>query len=290
MRQIYQLDGPIRMIEARHGTLLYNQHCHWVGKALETYGEYCEHEVHLFRSLVLPEQVIWEIGANTGSQAVPLAKMVPRGAYVGFEPQAELFKILTSNLCVNGLSHARAFNIALGEQSGLIDVPPVNYNQPGNFGGLSLLAKEGQKKGTPVEVRSPDELHWLPQPHFIKIDVEGMEAMVLRGARQLIARMQPVMYIENDRPDQSAALIQLLWDMGYELYWHIADYFNRNNHFGVASNIYGEVKSVNMLCLPKASPLRIQGLTKITDTLNHPMRPVLPKGTIQGSLVKSGGK
>lgn len=115
MRKIYQFDDPVRMVEARYRNMLYNQYCHWVGKALELYGEYCEHEMDLFRQILKPTDNVWEIGANTGSQSVGLAKMIPNGEFVGFEPQIEIYKIFCSNLTLNNCENARAMNIALAD-------------------------------------------------------------------------------------------------------------------------------------------------------------------------------
>lgn len=179
MKKIYQFNQPVRMIEGRYGHMVYNQNCQWVGRALEYYGEYCEHEMTLFKKLIKTTDVVWEIGANTGSQAVGLAQFVSQGHYVGFEPQVELFKIATTNLTLNGLQNARVLNIALGNTDGVIELPSVNYDMPTNFGGVSML--QGGVSGNQVEVRKIDSLTWLPQPNFVKMDVEGMESMVLSG-------------------------------------------------------------------------------------------------------------
>lgn len=72
MKSIYTFSDPIRLVEGRHGYMAYNQYCHYVGRALELYGEYCEHEIELISALLKPEDVIWEIGANTGSMSVAL--------------------------------------------------------------------------------------------------------------------------------------------------------------------------------------------------------------------------
>lgn len=271
MRTIYQFQDPVRMVEARYGHLAYNQYCHWIGKALELYGEYCEHEVMLFRQLIKPTDVIWEIGANTGSQSPALAAMAPQGKFVGFEPQVELFKIFVTNLTLNNCENAIPMNVALGEEEGIITLPAVNYHQPNNFGGVSLIGN-GARSGVAVELRRIDKLTWLPQPNFIKMDVEGMESMVLRGGKETIQKQKPIMYIENDRVDKSPELISLLWEYGYDLYWHITPYFNPDNYFKNKSNIYGNACSFNMLCIPQARGMSVQGLPKIMDKDYHPLK------------------
>jgi hypothetical protein len=65
--------------------------------------------------------------------------------------------------------------------------------------------------------------------HLVKIDVERMEREVIEGVRALIERSRPFLYIENDRVEESAALISLIQDCGYRLWWHIPPLFNPDN-------------------------------------------------------------
>ena len=251
--------------------MAYNQHCQWIGKALELYGEYCEHEISIFKRIIKETDVVWEIGANTGSQSTALAAMVPQGQFVGFEPQIELFKILTTNLTLNNFENAISLNIALGEEDGVITLPAVNYHQPHNFGGVSLIAGL-EESNTSIEIRKIDSLSWLPSPNFIKIDVEGMESMVLRGGLQTISSKKPTMYIENDRVEKSPQLISFLWELGYDLYWSISTYYNEDNFFKNSNNIYGGISSFNMLCIQNEKIKNIDGLIKITDKDAHPLK------------------
>lgn len=258
------------MTEGRHGYMVYNPHCQWIGRALELYGEYCEEEVQLFGKIIKGTDIIWEIGANMGSQSVALSKMVPEGRFFGFEPQIELFKILTSNLTLNGCENATPINLALGEEDGVLNLPAINYHQPNNFGGISLIDNT-KKSDFSVEMRSIDSLSWIPSPNFMKIDVEGMEIMVLRGGFATISAKRPIIYIENDRIEKSAALISQLWSFGYTLYWHITPYYNPENYFKNKTNIYSRIGSYNMLCIHKDAGLNISGLPKITDKDMHPL-------------------
>src|SRR5262249_31324528 len=122
----------------------------------------------------------------------------------------------------------------------------------------------GWSEGERVSRVTVDSLD-LPACHLIKIDVEGMEGEVIAGAEQTIRRFRPVLYMENDRPEQSVALIRQVLDLGYRLYWHLPPLFNPQNYFRVAENVFGRIVSVNMLGLPASVHQEVQGLHEITD-------------------------
>jgi hypothetical protein len=117
--------------------------------------------------------------------------------------------------------------------------------------------------GEPVRVIALDSLD-LPVAHVLKIDVEGMEADVLAGAKALIARCRPVLYLENDRRKKSAALIGLLDALGYACWWHMPPLFNPENFAGSQENIFPGIVSVNLLCLPKERPAVMEGFRKVS--------------------------
>jgi hypothetical protein len=102
--------------------------------------------------------------------------------------------------------------------------------------------------GEPVNVIRLDGLR-LEHCHFIKIDVEGMELLVLQGASALIERFKPILYVENDRAQKSDALIKHLAAIGYRLHWHTPPLFNPQNFLKNPKNNFGNIVSANMLCL-----------------------------------------
>ena len=108
----------------------------------------------------------------------------------------------------------------------------------------------------------------LERVDFIKLDVEGFEAKVLEGAANTIERCRPIMYIENDRAEKSAELIQRLFDMGYRLWWHTPPLFSPNNVRGNTVNLFPGIVSINMLAIHR-DMRPIEGLRPIlsaTDT------------------------
>ena len=141
MKQINKLADPQRMIEGRHGFFVYNSNDTYIGKSLELYGEYCEHEVVLFSKLINEGDIVLEIGANIGSQTVSLSRMVGnKGMVYAFEPQPVLFQNLCANLSINSCHNVRAFPFACGGNEGHIFLPEVNYNQVNNFGAIIVFS------------------------------------------------------------------------------------------------------------------------------------------------------
>jgi FkbM family methyltransferase len=231
----------------RHGVVCYNKNDVYIGKAFDQYGEFSEGEIDLFRLFAADKNVVLDIGANIGAHSLFFAKAVgPDGQVHAFEPQRIVFQILCANMALNHITNAYCYNIALGKRFGKVLVPQVQPWESFNFGGLSL---GGYDFGEEVEVKTVDGLK-LSKCDFIKIDAEGMELEVLMGAANTLKKLQPIMYVENDRQDKSAELIRYIDSLGYDMYWHKPALFNPQNFFNIPENIFGEIVSVNMICLP----------------------------------------
>ena len=70
-------------------------------------------------------------------------------------------------------------------------------------------------------------------------------------------RDRPVIYVENDREEQSAGLIGCLLGMNYRLWWHVPFLYNPDNFLANPENVYPGVVSFNMLCLPAEQAAQI---------------------------------
>lgn len=247
--------------DTRHGRMLYLKGDRFVGRSLELYGEYSEFECELFAKLVPQGGVVVEVGANIGTHTVPLARMVgPQGAVLAFEPQRVIHQILCANVAMNGLFNVHTHHAAVGRERGRILVPPVNYMAEGNFGGVAMGATQGEE----VPVVPLDDFA-LSSLNLLKVDVEGMEAEVLRGAGRLIARHRPPMYVENDRKEKSPALIGLILELGYQAWWHFPPLFNPANFDKRGENVFGNIVSGNLLCMPQEANVNVQGLRPVKE-------------------------
>jgi hypothetical protein len=148
-------------------------------------------------------------------------------------------------MALNNVTNTVCYWTALTDKPGVVSVPILDPHQLHNFGGVGL----GQyTRGDQLATMRADSFN-LSKCRLIKVDVEGMESEVLRGASGIIERHHPILYVENDRPANSTSLITLIHSFGYELYWHRPYLYNRDNFFGNSHNEYLNVISQNMLCI-----------------------------------------
>jgi FkbM family methyltransferase len=196
-----------------------------------------------------------------------LARACAPGRLIAFEPQQRVFQLLCANLVMNGVTNALAFPDAVGAAAGTALIPKIDYSSAYNFGSVSASKTAPSDvlswdDGQPTRVVAIDDLA-LPACDFLKIDVEGFEAQVLRGAQATIARCRPVLYVENDRASQQAELIALIDGMGFAQFWHVAPLFHRDNFNGATGDVFNKAISLNMLCVPNESGMSIAGFDRI---------------------------
>jgi FkbM family methyltransferase len=263
-----------QLVAGRDGYFLYNRNDQFIGRAIEKYGEFSGLEMDLLRQFCAPGNVVMEVGANIGAHTVGLARLVgSRGRVLAFEPQRLVFQTLCANVALNSLENVDCFWAAVGNQDGVVTVPHLDPRQEFNFGGVTLL---GAHAGEQVQCLTLDRFIALPRVNVIKIDVEGMEADVLRGSEQVLKKFKPTLYVENDRLERSEALMRLIAGFGYRMYWHLPPMFNPNNFFSNNENSYEGIVSANLLCLHRDSDMRVSDFHEIVDFSFHPCHPSAP--------------
>ena len=123
-----------------------------------------------------------DVGANIGAYTL-LASSVRRARSVCFEPVPETFSRLEENLRLNHLGElVTAHNLGVGENPGLI-----RFSLDQNCGNR-VLRDDEPEEGVAVKVVTLDEVLAGASPHLMKIDVEGFELPVLRGAEEILQR------------------------------------------------------------------------------------------------------
>lgn len=147
----------------------------------------------LARAVLPGDGVFVDVGANAGLHTLAVAAHVAAGgAVVAFEPHPINHCLLVHNLEQNRLRHVVAENLGLAETASTL------IGTANGVGGNWSLASRGDYRFEVHLVRMDDYLrnHPLPRLDMMKIDVEGAEVSVLRGARQTIERFHPLIVFE----------------------------------------------------------------------------------------------
>lgn len=248
------------IIDSRYGALIFNKYDLYVGRSLALYKEFSEGEVVLFRQILTPGMVVLDIGANIGAHTLFFSQAVGETGQVhAFEPQRIVFQTLAGNMALNSVTNVFCHQEAVSDAQDILLVPRLDYAVANNFGGLALGAAA---EGEPVLAVLLDDLGF-PQVDFIKLDVEGMELQALRGANNLIQKCRPYLYVENDRPDRSAALIEHIAGLDYQMVWHRPPLFNPDNFAGNKENAFPGIYSLNMFCVPSEKKMNLHGFEKV---------------------------
>lgn len=234
-----------RVIPSRFGDMLVNTNDMYVGKSFVLYGEFSQGEVQLFDAIVSQGDFVIDAGANIGAHTLYFA--TKKCTVLAFEPQRMVYQLLCANMALNSVRTAYCFNAALGDASGVLPVPELDPDAEVNWGGLSI---EGHDQGHIVVVRAVDDYE-LPGCRLIKVDVEGMEEKVLRGAKQTIREYHPVLYVENDREEKSESLMAYIKELGYIIREHKPPLYNPDNFNGNPENVFGGIVSKNLICVHK---------------------------------------
>jgi len=239
----------IAIFETRHGLLAHYTEDRVIGQSLDRYGEWAEEEIYLVSRFLSPGDTVLDIGANVGSHTIALSRVVGEmGRVVAVDGQRRASEILNLNLLLNGTRNVSRIEGLVGCVDRVERVAEEAGASIENLGGKSFVAGLGRGTGLPVPLFTIDSLA-LTTCRLMKIDVEGMEFDVMQGAVETLRRYRPVVYFEQTTPLNFSKIADLLRGLGYDLYWHVANPFNRANYRGDPINIFGGTCEVNVLAV-----------------------------------------
>jgi FkbM family methyltransferase len=148
---------------------------------------------HVYRRFARPGTCAVDVGANLGIHALVLAACVgDSGKVHAFEPVPSICARMEENLKLNGVTNVELHQEALGSVSGdvVFDANPADFNV-----GKGRVTPQGDIT-VPIGTID-DRLGGLTQPvSVVKIDTEGHELEVLKGAGDLLNKHRPAMLME----------------------------------------------------------------------------------------------
>ena len=204
----------------------------WVHPRLLT-TDTTDHEPHVCRWVLdhlPPAGTLFDVGAHYGWISLQAARRVgPRGRVVAFEASPVLLDLLNYHQRRNRLPHLTVASAAVSDADGLTDFHLLNGGLSSRnsltIGRLGLPFLEGAEP-TVVPTRTLKLDTFCTEtgliPHVLKIDVEGAEGMVLRGAAQLLRRHHPVLVVAIHPfwlppQDSTAGILDFAASLGYRV-------------------------------------------------------------------------
>ncbi len=142
------------------------------------------------KSLKHGDNVI-DVGANIGYYTIMAAKYLNSGIVHSFEPDGANIKLLNKNIAVNGLENVKVYPGAVSNKE---QMTPY-YRSGDESGAHNIVGSHNLKAKGVVPTVVLDMLN-LSNVGLMKVDVEGAEVLVIRGARELLQRSHPILFVE----------------------------------------------------------------------------------------------
>ncbi len=265
-----------QIVKGKHGYFICNSFDRIISRSMIKYGEYSENTVEFFQSVLHYECVVIEVGSFFGNHTVPLANAVGKsGRVYAFEPIHAFYYMLCGNIAINNLTQVDAQMIPIGDTERKAPISPIQLDRNFNYGGIDIrkfpFGYEAQMKTLDGIFIKEDEKQNLKRLDLVVIDVNGMEAEVLKGSKQLLEKYTPHIYLGNNFPKFSPATIRAAEELGYNLYWHIPKMYNPANDAQVKENIFEGMVTVNMIGVHKKYPINTR-LQRVSNPEEYPQR------------------
>jgi len=217
---VSDFDGSIRL------ELRLDEH---MGSQIFWFGSYSVEILRVLDRLLAPGMVVVDAGANIGEVSLFAAKRVQPGGHVfSFEPVPELATRLRHHVELNGFAVVEVFERGLADREGKANIytPGTPFRDGTVNDGMSTLyagADHHTLAGSVLLTTLDAFAHerGLNRIDLLKVDVEGAELPVLRGAREVLAVHRPWVIVEVQQETSEAAgyrqgdILTYLGDFGY---------------------------------------------------------------------------
>lgn len=159
-----------------------------------------DHDVYeISKKFIKENSIVIDAGANYGQLSVLFSKVKPNVEVYAFEAYKYISQILTKNVSINN-SKVKVFNNILGDESkkNLI-LSKSNLKEFNNYGSNFINFEKNNNQGNLIDSIKLDDLDIKKAISFMKIDVQGYDLKVLKGAEKTIKKNKMPIIIEYSK-------------------------------------------------------------------------------------------
>jgi FkbM family methyltransferase len=154
----------------------------------------------IYREWIAPGTVVIDVGANVGMHSLVMAHYAAHGRVYSYEPSPAIYQRLGHNLQINQARNVEPRMLAVSSRPGC-----VGFADASSKPNIGTSRVDAAAYTTVPAVTLDDELVAVPAVSLIKIDVEGHELEVLRGAGTVLAIHRPAVVLEFNGTSYSLA-------------------------------------------------------------------------------------
>jgi FkbM family methyltransferase len=186
---------------------------------------YFDHSLELFFEEAKTANVILDIGANIGWTALSFANKNPNATIIAFEPHPITFQRAQDNFGRNKFGNITCLNIGLGESTSTLKIYELTDH---NSGMNRIVLEELDRPFKEVKIERLDDVmenRNIHQIDMIKMDVEGFEGFVLKGASKTLTSGNAKILMETDdaflknNGSSARGIIDMLRGYGYQTFY-----------------------------------------------------------------------
>jgi FkbM family methyltransferase len=245
----------LKTINTQFGKIVININDQFIGKSFLNQKYWGLQDIEIISKIIefkckkKNKIVFYDVGANIGTHSIALSNIFKNKIVIrAFEAQSNIYEMFNQSIKINNLNNIELYHNAVSDKNDeIIRIDLPDYSKHNNFGGLELLKPfqnsdntQMQKSGIFEDVKSIKLDIFNEEVDFIKIDVEGMENLVLKGSKNLIVNHRPFLFME--------LLKSKLED--------VTEFFKDKDY-----NIYS--KGMDAFIIPVESKVNFKGLKKL---------------------------
>ena len=204
-----------RLVSIKNNPMLIFESPEVISDDIVKYNNFWEYEVFDKWKKHFPrEGLMLDIGANIGAHCVQFKHHFPDIKIWAFEPFPPNYELLSKN--IETLDNVHGFSLGVGSGNSMVYLGN-EYSQ--NCGSVMVVGKE-QSFSKPYSnmVIALDTITFPEAVKFIKIDIEGHEYSAFEGAKKLITKDKPLIWLEDHtKPIGDGVAIRYLKNLGYEI-------------------------------------------------------------------------